>query len=294
MYSKISRRNVTQEQYFAEVPGYSSTDIRAFVKAGMNPLAVREAEPINVTPAMTLGSAFDCALLEPELFGARYAVLPEGASMPTTDLQHAFVAAVRDGQSALDAFNTAGYKNGTQAKAAALLAELEDFIACQSTGLVALTPDQKKTIESMLEAVRAHSKHALLMSGDPQAVFVGEYKVDRGEAITVKGMLDILHGEDMVTDVKTTADWEGIRGNFFRRGYDVQLAHYGQLSGAFIQQIFYVESRAPWRTKLVDVTAYCNEAIPVLNDAVYRLQYAHANGAWTHAMEYYTTGYEAL
>lgn len=289
MLTNIKRLSIPQEEYF-QLPGYSSTDFRALIKAGLNPLRYREETSPTESSAMLIGSAFDCALLEPQLFPARYTSLPEAAATPTTALQAAFAREVASGADAVTAYATAGYSSPTEAKAQKLLDELSAYIAAAGSGKKVLSYEEKGRVDQMLAAATGHASINDIVCGESQAVFTGEFTCQYG-LIPVKGMLDSLNG-DVVTDVKTTGDWSSLKANFFRRGYDVQLALYRYLSGARIAIVFYQESVEPYRNKLVDVTPYVNAAEEKLDDAMLRMCYAHNTGNWLHAMEYYEGGYE--
>lgn len=285
MLTNIQRVDVTQKEYRA-INAYSSTDLRALLKAGGNPLRYREKEATAETSAMTLGSAFDTLLLEPHRFSDDYTYLPEAASAPTTALQDAFVANVTAGMGLVDAFATAGYKGATEAKAQKIYDELAEYIEAAKTGKKPLTHEQRTRLEAMLTAASGHGSLPYVNGVPAQVAFTADY-----DGMPVKGLLDAL-GTGYVLDVKTTSNWEGLKGDFFRRGYDVQLALYRIFANVSECYIFYQESVEPYRNKLVDVTAYVNEADAKLADALKRMHYAHSTGRWLHAMEYYEGGFE--
>lgn len=287
MLTNIQRLDISQEEY-RKINAYSSTDLRALLKAGGNPLRYREQELPSETSAMTVGSAFDCLLLEPHLFSDRYTVLPEVATAPTTALQDAFVANVTAGMDPATAFATAGYKGATKAKAQKLYDELAEWIGVAKTGKKPLTHEQHTRLVAMIEAASGHANIPYVNGCPAQVAFTGEY-----EGMPVKGLLDTL-GKGYVLDVKTTGNWEGLKGDFFRRGYDVQLSLYRIFADVSECYIFYQESVEPYRNKIVDVTAYVNEADAKLKDALVRMHYAHSTGRWLHAMEYYEGGFELL
>lgn len=60
-------------------------DLTAAWSGGPREVAWRRLRPTQQTPAMIAGSALHCAILEPGLFAARYAVKPEGLSLATRE-----------------------------------------------------------------------------------------------------------------------------------------------------------------------------------------------------------------
>ena len=61
-----------------------------------------QAPPRVVTPALKFGSAWHCALFEPEEFGSRYATMPEGLDCRTKEGKAAHAALIESGREVLD------------------------------------------------------------------------------------------------------------------------------------------------------------------------------------------------
>lgn len=288
MFSNTRRTHLSQEDYRPS-PGYSSSDVRAVLQAGLHPLVLQERDQKPPSEAMTLGSAFDCLVLEPHLFEARYKVLSPAAKAPSTDIQREFVNLVVAGMD-VAASHASVYATTSAAKAEALYGELEEWIVALRASQTPLTASAEQSLLAMHEALFSHISAAKMLDGEKQVTLAGEY-----DGVTFKGMPDIVRGSTNV-DLKTTSTWGDIKRQFFQRGYDVQHAIYGQLNRGRIDayENIYVESVAPYRVKWVDVTEYVENAIEKTEDAVSRIAYAHNNGAWTHAREYYEGGYELL
>ena len=107
---------MTDPEYRA-LPGVNFSTLKHFA---VSPLAYRDAldAPRADTPAMLLGRAVHCAVLEPDTFAARYAVRPDGIDRRT-----------KDGRAAWDAFLAdAGGREVIDADTAALACCVRDAV----------------------------------------------------------------------------------------------------------------------------------------------------------------------
>lgn len=138
---------------------------RHYWNAYLNPESV-QAEP---TPAQLLGSAAHCWILEPDEFGQRYAVRPEGIDRRT-----------KDGKARWSEFET------------------------EATGKEIITAEQYEHVMRMGEAVRDKDKAAAMLSrGDPE---VTAFWRDDETGALCKCRPDWVSTAGFVVDLKTTAD----------------------------------------------------------------------------------------
>ena len=96
--------NMSDEKYFAE-PAVSNSDLK---KLKRSPAHFKEykANPPGPSKAMEAGSALHCAVLEPDDFMDRYAVLPDNApARPTTAMLNAFAKGSKQQDTSLDRIN---------------------------------------------------------------------------------------------------------------------------------------------------------------------------------------------
>lgn len=292
-FTNIERVECSQEEYYA-IDAYSGSDIRKLYADRNNPYGVKKqrSTPVVETDAMLLGSLLDCMITEPEMVRERYLEMPEFSFLPTTPKQKAFVAAVMGGDDLIKA-HADNYANSSERSAQDLYDSLEPYMA-----FLKLTAGEKKGVASPLWH-RARECYKSLMAnkrfkelcGDSysmQSVYVAE-----AFGVRWKGMLD-LDGSTWACDVKTTEDWYGIRGNFFRRGYDLQGRIYTWLSGKDIYYNAYAESVDPHRTKVVNTTQHVNDCSERCIDLMIRIAHADKSGDWLHTMEYEENGEEEL
>lgn len=153
-----------------------------------------QTHPIEATPAMLLGQAVHCAVLEPERFGGEYIRAIDGVGR---------TKAVKDAREAQRMENPS-----------ATLLTATDFDKC----------------EAIREACAAHKFAKMLLDGEHEASMVW---VDEETGLTCKGRADVLgHKTGSVVDLKTTqsAAVNPFERSLYQYGYHVQAAHY--LAGA--------------------------------------------------------------
>lgn len=156
-------RCLKEKAYHLKLEGYVSKS--SLSKFALNP---RKAEmPFETTPAMVLGSAFHCKLLQPELWGEEYAI-----------------------GLAIDKRSKANKKIWS------------DFLEINQHKTIIKPADYQK-IADMLAAVKGHEIAAdWLQEGNPEVTLIGEL-----EGLPAKARLDYLHNNNMtIVDIKTVVD----------------------------------------------------------------------------------------
>jgi hypothetical protein len=146
--------------------------------------------PTEATPAMLLGQAVHCAVLEPERFGREYIRAIDG------DGRTAAVKAARAAQLAENPLAT--------------LLTSTDFDKCLA----------------IREACAANKFARMLLDGDHEASFAWQ---DEATGLTCKGRADVLGKKTgSVVDLKTTrsAARNAFERSLYQYGYHVQAAHY--------------------------------------------------------------------
>ncbi|QXP89647.1 PD-(D/E)XK nuclease-like domain-containing protein [Methylococcus capsulatus] len=149
--------------------------------------------PPEPTPQMLFGTAFHAALLEPEKFGAEYAIAPK------------FDRRTKEGK-----------------------AQAETWEA-ENAGKTPLTVEQMSAIEKMVVSVRAHAgAESLLAEGVAE---MSAFWIDPETGVECKCRPDWMQvdgGVQHIVDVKTTCDAsaEGFARAIATLGYDVQAALY--------------------------------------------------------------------
>lgn len=132
-------------------------------------------EPDQPTPAMKMGTAVHCAVLEPEEFAKRYIVVPEG----------------------IDRRSNAGK---------ALFAEIE------ASGKEPLKHDEMKQVEAMRDAALNHPVSRVLFGNNLQQVETSLFWTDQETSVRCKIRPDFLlppckqFPRGLIMDVKTTAN----------------------------------------------------------------------------------------
>lgn len=147
------------------------------------------AEEIEQTPAMLLGSAIHCAILEPERFSIEYAIAPK------VDRR------TKEGKSTWEAFELA------------------------NAGKSILTEDQGDTIKGMKESILSHEIASMVLSGG-EAEY-SYYVKDDETGLQLKARPDYRNGSALI-DLKTTSDasFEGFSKAIGGFGYHIQAAFY--------------------------------------------------------------------
>lgn len=164
------------------------------LKTILNQSPLHAITPKEQTPAMAFGSAFHCAVLEPERFKNDYAIAPE------CDRR------TKAGKAIYAAFQAA------------------------SEGKTVIKQEDADLINRMRDAVMRNETAALLLdNGTPE---ISGLWIDQAEGVPCKMQADWLHNNRMIIDLKTTTD--ASQGAFSRAsanfGYHVQAALY--LDGA--------------------------------------------------------------
>lgn len=148
------------------------------------------ANPPKETPALIIGSAVHCAVLEPEEFGKRYAVGPR-----------------------VDKRTKAGKE------------EWEAFLIA-SEGLTCLDSETATLCERIMESVRKFPAAKYLLSGGKAEEPI--YWTDEAIGVDCKARPDWLTPENIIVDIKTTDDASprGFAQSVRKYRYDVQAAFY--------------------------------------------------------------------
>lgn len=152
----------------------------------LNPLATPQKE----TPALIIGSAVHCAVLEPEEFGKRYAVGPR-----------------------VDKRTKAGKE------------EWEQFLQ-SSAGLICIDSETATLCERIMESVRKFpAANYLLKEGKAEEPI---YWTDEAIGVDCKARPDWLTSDNIIVDIKTTEDASprGFAHSVKKYRYDVQAAFY--------------------------------------------------------------------
>lgn len=146
--------------------------------------------PPAPTPAMQLGSAFHCALLEPDRFPASYGELPD-------------------------------VNRTTKEGKAAYAAWLEE-----NPGKIGLKADVMEQIRKMQGAFNAHSFIAKILKG--AAIERCAFWQDEETSVACKARPDIVTPDGLVIDLKTTEDAtaEAFSRDSWKHRYHVQAAMY--------------------------------------------------------------------
>jgi exodeoxyribonuclease VIII len=243
---------VNNTEYHADTSAISASGLKLFMRspahyyaAYLDPNRI-ERQP---TPAMRLGTATHCAILEPERFSAEYIALPEGLDRRT--------------------------KEGKQAYA--------DLLA---TGAELLTSDDMSLVVNMACAFRDNATSRALFDRKhvvEQSIFAEVNGVAckcRPDFMTADGL--------MVMDVKTTSDAspESFGKSAWSLGYHIQAAFYRRViqsaTGITPEFIFgCVESDRPYLTAYYTVPQYLLDYADGVIDALLE-QYAEClrSGIW--------------
>lgn len=223
-------------------PGTSKSDLALFAQSPLhwwhakrNPereMAAEQAAPLR------LGSAIHGAVLEPDLFSAEYACLPEDAPKRPTDRQ---VNAKKPSAETLDA-----------------IAWWRDF-ELANTGKELLTIDQHRTALAVRDAVNRHPIARTLFTGGRAEQSVHAVDTETGEHI--KCRFDYLGG--MAVDLKSCADAspDGFGRASFNFSYylqppwyfDVMKSAFGEAPPFWV--FVAVETRPPYAIGIYYVTA---------------------------------------
>lgn len=243
---------MTNEDYHADTSAISASGLKLFARSPAHYYAAY-LDPNRIerspTPAMRVGTATHCAILEPERFSAEYIALPEGLDRRT--------------------------KEGKQAYADLL-----------STGAELLTSDDMSLVVNMACAFRDNATSRALFDRKhvvEQSIFAEVNGVAckcRPDFMTADGL--------MVMDVKTTSDAspESFGKSAWSLGYHIQAAFYRRViqsaTGITPDFIFgCVESDRPYLTAYYTVPQYLLDYADGVIDALLE-QYAEClrSGIW--------------
>lgn len=243
---------MTNEDYHADTSAISASGLKLFARSPAHYYAAY-LDPNRIerspTPAMRVGTATHCAILEPERFSAEYIALPEGLDRRT--------------------------KEGKQAYADLL-----------STGAELLTSDDMSLVVNMACAFRDNATSRALFDRKhvvEQSIFAEVNGVAckcRPDFMTADGL--------MVMDVKTTSDAspESFGKSAWSIGYHIQAAFYRRViqsaTGITPDFIFgCVESDRPYLTAYYTVPQYLLDYADGVIDALLE-QYAEClrSGIW--------------
>lgn len=243
---------MNNKQYHADTSAISASGLKLFARSPAHYYAAY-LDPNRIerspTPAMRVGTATHCAILEPERFSAEYIALPEGLDRRT--------------------------KEGKQAYA--------DLLA---TGAELLTSDDMSLVVNMACAFRDNATSRALFDRKhvvEQSIFAEVNGVAckcRPDFMTADGL--------MVMDVKTTSDAspESFGKSAWSLGYHIQAAFYRRViqsaTGITPDFIFgCVESDRPYLTAYYTVPQYLLDYADGVIDALLE-QYAEClrSGIW--------------
>lgn len=238
--------------YHADTSAISASGLKLFMRSPAHYYAAY-LDPNRVerkqTPAMRLGTATHCAILEPERFNAEYTVMPEGLDRRTTA--------------------------GKQAYA--------DLLA---SGAEILSADEMAQVMNMACAFR-DNKISRAMFYRPHSVEHSIYATINGVSCKCRPDLITVY-ELMVMDVKTTSDAspEGFGKSAWNLGYHVQAAFYRRVisaaTGTTPDFVFgCVESDRPHLVAYYSVPQYLLDYADGLIDcALERYAECLASGIW--------------
>jgi hypothetical protein len=191
----------------------SYSALKAFAKSPNHYLQYVNREFVE-TPAMVLGSALHCAVLEPDEYVNRYVIAPK------------FDRRTKAGKEQAEAWELA------------------------SDGKTHITAEQDQAVQAMKHAIRSHDvAFRLLNKTCPELPVEGEI-----EGMQFKGVIDALGDIWVVDIKTTTdASPEGFRKQASNLDYHLQAAIYTQLTGRAFRWIA-VESAPPYNVAVYEPT----------------------------------------
>ena len=262
-----------------DIPATEHHALPALSNSGMRDLAVSplrywyhhirpDREPREETPAMRLGSALHCAVLEPgETFMSRYARALDPSDWPVC----------LDKMDDLRAWiSSKGHKpSGTRKEqvaeqAAAIMATLPEHervpillfeerrFAAQNEGKTILAPDEWSRVEGMADALlREPVLRSILLAGKPE---VSMAATDPETGVLLKARLDWM-GPSLTLDLKTFSAMRGkeftkaVHDAIYYEGYYRQAWFYSHVrklaTGEESDFVFaFVESDPPYETRI--------------------------------------------
>jgi exodeoxyribonuclease VIII len=207
-----------------------------------SPLHYKHAleNPRADTPALSLGRAFHCALLEPDRYAAEYRVWPGSRVGHVWDAVQAnldgdravFFAdvAARRGKAWAEAKDAA--PDGAVILVGAEQAEYLDIVKDLPPGVVWLTQGEADTVAAMVEGARNHPRVLSLLSADGMAevsLYWTEGEGKDARRMKARADLVITYADRVIlVDLKSARDVDprSFGAAAARFGYHGQLAHY--------------------------------------------------------------------
>lgn len=198
--------NMPETEYFQPRPEVASASgLRPLIQKTPAHYHYASTHPSEPTPAMVLGSAYHCAVLEPDLFEDRYVVVPEDAPRKPSKTQR---EAKKPSAETIDA-----------------IAFWDEF---EATGKIILSAADHDRLRFMGEAVHKHPEASGLLTVPGYNEVTMTY-VDRETGVQCKLRTDRwVPAEDILVDLKTTVDAaeEAFARSVASYLYHVQHAHY--------------------------------------------------------------------
>jgi len=219
--------NLTNEQYHADTTHISASGLKLFIKCPALYYAAyldQSRRPQESTAAMDLGTAFHCAILEPDEYENRFSVLPKGFKKQGKD-------------------NVALYD------------------AIIDAGLTPITASDHESVVAMADAMRANSLTQYLINIPytvEQSIFaeVNGVKCKCRPDLLIMPDTDPLYPDGLIVDMKSAKDAspDGFGKQAWDLGYHIQAAFYRRVfytkHGRLPRFIFgAVESKYPHLTK---------------------------------------------
>lgn len=233
----------TSAEYHAN-PAIGSSDIRDFIRSPRLFADYREGVADRVeTPALRFGSLAHMAILEPKRFHDECVVKPDGMSFAT-----------KEGKLWRD----------------------------ENAGKSIISAEEKQTLEMM--TMRVPTEIRLMLASGNSEVTVR----------TTIGTLDVQCRPDhwnrpgrVKYDLKTCRMIEGIDKAIYNYGYHIQQQWYSRVIAAEtgekapMSRIIFVESKTPWRWRVVDLDLdYMMIADTAIDQAISGLQARMKSGCW--------------
>ena len=251
--------NVPCEEYFA----WEAMNRSTLEHAARSVLHLHTAmnTPSKSTPAMDLGTALHCAVLEPDAYSRRYVVAPK-----------------------VDRRTTEGK------------ATWESFVASLE-GKSIVDADDDAAVRAMADSIRSHPQAATLLDvpGDSEVCVVWD---DAETGIRCKARIDRYAAGTIGVDIKTTANASpsAFAKSVFDYGYHRQVAWYADGFFAVTGKatpfvIVAVENSAPWA---VCVYRLEDEAVGFGRDDNRRWLRMYADAVRTQRFDGYSDGVVAL
>jgi exodeoxyribonuclease VIII len=191
--------------------------------------------PETPTPAMILGAAAHCLILEPDRFAEQFAVAGRCCAVKKTGERCENPGKACAGDEWFCGVHAKGIGGG-------------------GDGRTILSPDDAEAVRGMAAAVNAHPAARALLDRVAQ-VELSAFWTDQASGVFCKGRIDLLTKDNVIGDLKTTEDDaspEGFARSVCKYKYHVQAIHYlrGLLASMATAcddyQIIAVEKSAPY------------------------------------------------